>query len=263
MQILGVKVDDVSMEESLKKVEDWLSKKEENLSRKKYFITTPNLEIIKESQKNGDLRKTLNNADLAIPDSSRLSWLLKLSEEKSFLKRLEVFPVGILPGGLKMLLSQKELMQFEVVTGVDLMERLCLLAAEKGFTIGLLGAAPGVAEKAANCLQKKYKNLSITFTSSDTNLTIPKTDILFVALGHGKQEKWIDDNLLTVPVRVAMTVGGAFDYLSGNVPRAPQWMRSIGMEWLFRLIVQPWRITRQLSLVVFLIRILIKPPTGF
>ncbi len=77
-------------------------------------------------------------------------------------------------------------------------------------------------------------------------------DILFVALGHIKQEKWIADNLDRIPVHVAMGVGGAFDYLGGFVPRAPKLMRELGLEWLFRLVVQPWRIKRQLALIKYL-----------
>src|SRR3989338_5459360 len=78
-------------------------------------------------------------------------------------------------------------------------------------------------------------------------------DILFVAFGHIKQEKWIGKNLKKIPVKVAMGVGGAFDYLSGEVMRAPKFIRVLGLEWLFRLILQPWRIKRQLALVKYMI----------
>jgi len=73
-----------------------------------------------------------------------------------------------------------------------------------------------------------------------------------VALGHSKQEKWIVQNLPKLKVKVAMGVGGAFDYFSGKVPRAPKWIRDLGFEWLFRLMIQPWRIKRQISLVKYL-----------
>lgn len=85
-----------------------------------------------------------------------------------------------------------------------------------------------------------------------SNFAIPSVDILFVAFGHIKQEKWIAKNLDKIPAHVAMGVGGAFDYLSGGVSRAPKLMRDLGLEWLFRLIVQPWRIGRQLSLFRYL-----------
>jgi len=85
---------------------------------------------------------------------------------------------------------------------------------------------------------------------------IPQTDLLFIAFGPPKQEKWIANNLDKVPIKVAMGVGGAFDYLSGNVFRAPKWLRDLGMEWLFRLSLQPWRIKRQLSLLKFIFYVL-------
>lgn len=81
-------------------------------------------------------------------------------------------------------------------------------------------------------------------------------DILFVAFGSPKQEIWIAENLDKLPVRVAIGVGGAFDFVSGKVKRAPVWVRKIGLEWLFRLILQPWRIKRQLRLFKFVFLVL-------
>lgn len=284
MKILGVKVDNITMLGAIHLVEGWLSKKGQ------YYITTPNLEFIKDAQKDPDFKKILNNADLAIPDSSRLTWLLKLSTEKIFLKRIGIFLEGLIPSGVKYQKRDGEVIQFEVVTGVDLMERLCQIASEKAFTIGLLGGAPGVADKTRDCLVERYPKLKISIATSGGNIngrnlnghnnsieykvysiegkktkpktpntlyTIPYTDILFVAFGHGKQEKWIYQNLPKIPVKVAMGVGGAFDVISGKVPRAPAWMRNLGMEWLFRLLVQPWRIKRQLSLVKLLLVLLL------
>ena len=81
-------------------------------------------------------------------------------------------------------------------------------------------------------------------------------DILFVAFGAPKQEEWIYENLPHLPVKIAMGVGGAFDYLSGEVERAPKFVRLWGFEWLFRLIRQPWRLRRQVALLTFLLLIL-------
>ncbi len=249
MQILGVKVDQVNIKESVQRVEGWLG------GLGKHYVTTPNLEIIKTAQTDPKLKDILNKADLAIPDSSRLGWLKVLSEERNPFKRLLFFPAGFLP-------KLFHLTQFDTVTGVDLMDSLCKSSSEKGFTIGLLGGGQKVAENTAECLQKKYIGLKINFVNSKTQvncdgeseeLNIPKLDILFVAFGGGKQEKWIANNLDKIPVKVAMGVGGSFDYLSGNVPRAPRWLRVIGFEWLFRLIMQPWRIKRQIGLIKFLL----------
>ncbi len=101
-------------------------------------------------------------------------------------------------------------------------------------------------------LRESVANREVTFNN------IPPLDLLFVAFGHIKQEKWIANNLEKIPVKVMMGVGGAFDYLSGNVLRAPKWVRSLGLEWLFRLVLQPWRIKRQLSLFMFLWLIIVR-----
>ncbi len=284
MQILGVKVDQVSMDESISVVEGWLN------DSGKHYITTPNLEFIKAAQQDLEFKNILNQSDLAIPDSSRLGWLKDLIAEKSFPKRLLIFLQFLTPKNGNLTPIKSGLIHFDTVAGVDLMERLCKRCSEKGFVVGLLGGGPGVAEKTAERLQKKYPGIKIrVVASTDESLRvlsasspivhprrfapaasrwgaplaatprdgpsfqIPKLDILFVALGAPKQEKWIAANLDKIPVKVAMGVGGSFDYLSGNIPRAPKWLRSLSFEWLFRLLVQPWRIKRQLKLAGFLI----------
>lgn len=224
VDILGVKVDDLKMAEALAMVEKWI------WNPGKHYIVTPNPEFIVAAQKDPLFKKILNGADLSIPDGVGL----KLSG-----KVKNTFP------------------------GTDFMEELVKLSAEKGFTVGFLGSREGVAKKAAECLLKKYPGFKVSFAESggevDSNgqlkeqdLRLPATDLLFVAFGHIKQEKWIASNLDKIPVHVAMGIGGAFDYLSGSVPRAPIWMRKLGLEWLFRLMIQPWRIKRQLALIEYL-----------
>lgn len=228
--ILGVKIDDVNMDEALTRIEKWI------WNPGKHYIVTPNPEFVIAAQKDKLFKKILNGADLSIPDGSGL----KLS------------------GKVK-----------NTISGTDFMEELVRLAAEKGFVVGFLGGGKGVAEKTAECLKKKYPGLKVVFAESGgevdvdgqwsgSNFVIPPVDILFVAFGHIKQEKWIANNLEKIPVKIAMGVGGAFDYLSGSVPRAPKWMRSLGFEWLFRLTVQPWRITRQIMLLKYLWLIMVK-----
>lgn len=209
--ILGVKIDDINMEEAISIVDGWLSK------NGKHYIVTPNPEFLVTAEKNPQFKKILNEADLAIPDG-----------------------IGLRLGGVK-----------NTVTGTDFMERLCKLASEKGYSVGLLGGKDGVADMAAINLLRKYPKLQIKCIN-DSAPRIPPADILFAAFGHPKQEYWINENLPKIPVKVAMGVGGAFDYISGKVPRAPIWMRDLGLEWLFRLIVQPWRIKRQLSILKYI-----------
>src|SRR3989344_1408189 len=234
--ILGVKIDDLNMKEGLEVVEGWLSKSG------KHYIVTPNPEMLVEAQNNAEFKETLNKADLAIPDGK-----------------------GLQLAGIK-----------NNVPGVEFMENLVKLASEEGWTVGLLGAGEGVAGETAEILNQRYPNSNIVYAVqgvvipakeivnrlSTTGIQNQDTwipdqvrddknaaDLLFVALGHVKQEKWIAENLPKIPVKVAMGVGGSFDYISGKVPRAPKWLRNIGLEWLFRLIIQPWRIKRQLALL--------------
>lgn len=215
--ILGVKIDDVNMDQALEIVHQWLQKSE------KRYIVTPNPEFIMAAQKDLEFRKILNDADLSIPDGAGL----KLS------------------GKVK-----------NTVSGVDLMEKLVERSADWGATVGLLGGRDGVAEKTAECLLQKYPKIKIVFANDEK--ASGKCDFLFVAFGAPKQEKWIAENLPKLPVKVAMGVGGAFDYISGKTPRAPKWLRSLGLEWLFRLMIQPWRIKRQISLVKYLWLIYVK-----
>lgn len=213
VDILGVKINDVNMPEALSVVEKWI------WNPGKHYIVTPNPEMIVAAKYDPVFKKILNVADLSIPDGSGL----KLS------------------GKIK-----------NILAGTDFMEKLIELASEKAFTTGFLGGKDRVAKRCAECLLQKYPKLKVSFASGDTNAKIPPCDLLFVALGHKKQEKWIAQNLERIPVHVAMGVGGAFDYISGEVPRAPFWVRDLGLEWLFRLIIQPWRIKRQLALLKYL-----------
>lgn len=224
-EVLGAKIDDYSMEEILAKIKDWLSK------NTKHYVVTPNPEIIVKSYEDSRYKSILNDADLSIPD-------------------------GI---GLKLSGKVKN-----TVTGIDLMEKLTSLSKDWGFTIGLLGGEPGVAEKAADCLRMKYPGAKVVYAdwggiiddngewTEGNRKALVKVDILFVSFGPPKQEKWIAKNLNELPIKIAVAVGGAMDYIAGVIPRAPNWMRVLGFEWLFRLITQPWRIKRQIKLLKFL-----------
>ncbi len=254
IKVLGIRVDRITLDQSVKKILDWLK------GSAKKTVFTPNVEFIMAAQKDKQFYTILNNSNLNVPDSSRFSWVKTQIDEGSKIKKFLLwfsFPFSNFPG-------QKS---FPVVAGVDLMENLCGESAKRGFTIGLLGGRNGVADKTAECLKKKYPGIKINYSGDggaisnegemsdseklNTLYSIPNTDILFVAFGQVKQEKWIGENKGKIPAKVFMGVGGAFDYLSGQVPRAPQILRKIGLEWLFRLTIQPWRIKRFWALLEF------------
>lgn len=223
-KILGVGITDATQKEIL----EYIVKNLENF-KKKLFLVTPNPEFLVLANKNPTFKNILNRANLASVDGVGVIIAAKILGED-------------LKGRF---------------TGVDLVKSLCKEVEEKPITVGFLGGRDGVAERTAECLQKKHPKLKIVFAGEEwpndekdgKNLNV---DILFVSFGAPKQEFWISKNLDKLPVKIAIGVGGTFDYISGKIPRAPIFMRSIGLEWLFRLIVQPWRIKRQIALLEFI-----------
>ncbi|MGH7204315.1 MAG: WecB/TagA/CpsF family glycosyltransferase [Candidatus Levyibacteriota bacterium] len=203
----------------------------------KTFIITPNPEMLVYASKHLAYRDSLNSADVALPDG------------------IGLFVASHLLG--------KPLQ--ERITGVDFVEKLCETSHEMPLSIGFLGGRAGVAELAVNRLKHKYPWIKVVFVGEEWKDEAGENekwrmkegenrqiDILFVAFGVPRQEEWIVDHLDKLPVKAAMGVGGSFDFLSGKVRRAPKLIRVIGLEWLFRLIIQPWRWKRQLALFEFL-----------
>lgn len=223
-EVLGLKVTAESEKKILEHILDEIQK-----GTRKISIFTPNPEIIMYARTHPTFKTLFNKADISIPDG-----------------------VGVLLASI--LLGHG--IRYRV-TGVDLMEKLCkALSTESksAYSVGFFGGLGGVAEKTAECLQKKYSGLNVSYCSEtwdDKKIKAKKIDVLFVAMGCPKQEQWISENLAKIPVTIAMGVGGAFDFISGEVKRAPFIVRFFGFEWLYRLIVQPWRWKRQLALISF------------
>ena len=239
MEILGIKVDNVTFQEALEKAKKLID------SGEKHYIVTPNPEIVVKARGDPQFKKILNRASSAIPDG-----------------------VGLLLGA-RILGSKLS----ERATGTDLLEGLAALAAEHGFSLFLLGGGEGVAKRAAEKLKIKNEKLKIVGVGEGPQLGSdgkPKDnsdavwekkvvekinqvapDILAVAFGAPKQEKWIARNLPKLNVKLAIGVGGALDYISGEKSRAPIWVQKVGLEWLSRLISEPKRFKRQIALPYF------------
>jgi len=235
IELAGVKVDNVTLAESLGRLEEFLSEKTPHL------IATPNPEMIVASQEDEELFNILNNAHLRLPDGISM-----------------VVVSRILRTPLR-----------ERVTGIDFLLAAAERAAQKGWRIYLLGSAPGIAEKAARNLVSQYSGLKIIGThngffmpSEDPQVIeqIKKAqpDILFAGLGAGRQEKWLAAHLNELNVPVSVGVGGSFDVIAGKKQRAPGWVQALYIEWLYRLITEPQRWQRQLALPKFLYLTLIK-----
>jgi len=241
MKILDVKIQNLTEKQAKRKVAKFLN------MPKTQTIFTPNPEMLVAAHKDQYFKDILNEADLNIPDGF----------------------------GIRLWAKEK----VHRITGVDFFEEVCSLAEEKDKSVYLLGSGSekvlaGVEQK----LKKNFPNLRIAGKHIGSKIAFENTeygkvldldeaenekiideiidaapDVLFVALGHEKQEKWIYKYKEDLPsVKLAMGIGGTFDFYSGKVRRAPKWMRRIGMEWFFRLITQPWRVKRIFTaLVVF------------
>lgn len=227
INLLGVRIDNITMAEALGAIEGFLE------SGVPHIIVTADASGVVIAQDDEELRRIVNEADLVTPDSAGI-----LLASKLYGKPLK-----------------------EKVSGVDLAVELSSLAAKHGYPIFLLGAAPGIAEAAAENLKQRFPGLRIAgthdgyFTDDEPvvrRIAESGAKILFVAMGIPKQEKWIARHLDQLGVSVAMGVGGTYDVLSGRVHRAPEWMRRHGLEWAHRLARNPRKIGKVATLPRFL-----------
>ena len=259
INILGVNFDIITSIEAISRVDNWLSTYSGFFNfRKQYTIVTPNPEIVLKASKDLEYMEILNNADMSIPDGMGILWASKFKKiteaENSKWKRLSKFFVSLGFTALSKKYATTEIP--ERVTGVDLMEKICAMAGERGHSIFLLGASEGVAEKTAVKLIKKYPKLRVAGVYAGTPneedeskivelINSSKPEIVFVAYGAPKQELWLSRNLRKLEtVRVGMGVGGSFDFIAGVQKRAPEKIRKLGLEWLYRLYKQPSRVKR-------------------
>lgn len=225
VNIRGMLIDRVDMGEALSRIESFISE------GRPHRIVTVNLDYLRHSRRDKHFQDALNSADLAVADGAPLVWASRLFGHP-------------LP---------------ERVTGVDLADRCAELAAARGYRLFLLGAGPGVAEAVARVLEQKYPGLHIagTYTppfgdfSQEEEQRIhdrirqTRPEILLVGLPTPRQELWNHGHAEDWGVPVTIGVGAAFDMLSGLVRRAPRWMQRSGLEWLFRLWVEPRRLWKR------------------
>jgi N-acetylglucosaminyldiphosphoundecaprenol N-acetyl-beta-D-mannosaminyltransferase len=161
----------------------------------------------------------------------------------------------------------------ERVAGSDLIIELCAKAAQQRYRVFFLGGAPGVAEEAARRLQARYVNLQVVGTECPpfrelapeeqatltAHIRSARPDILFVAFGQPKGERWIDRHFAELEVPVSVQVGASLNFAAGRVHRAPHWMQAAGLEWAFRLALEPRRLfTRYARNAWFILRMVIR-----
>jgi N-acetylglucosaminyldiphosphoundecaprenol N-acetyl-beta-D-mannosaminyltransferase len=238
LDILGVRVDDVTYAEALALLREYAAG---GVAR---YVVTPNPEFVMAARRDPAFRAALASAALAVPDG----------------------------GGLLLAARLWGRPFREQVRGTDLVYQLAAAGAQSGQRWFFLGAGPGVAAAAGQRLATLYPGLQVAGAyagspdpADDADaraavLAVSPVDVLLVAYGAPRQELWMARNLPTLGVPVALGVGGVLDYVAGLVPRAPRWMQKLGIEWLYRLLRQPWRWRRQLALPCFALLALWETP---
>lgn len=240
VNLLGVKLNPVTMPQALAEAERYIRED------RPHMIVTTDASMLMRAHDDPNFRAIVNTADLVTPDGAGV----------------------VLAGRLLNIPIEAR------CAGCDMVSGLCEVAARLGRSVYLLGAAPGVAEKAAENLQRQIPGLQVAgchdgyFTPEQepqivAQIKQARPAVLFVALGIPRQEEWIRAHLEELGVPVCVGVGGSFDVISGLKKRAPVWMQRAGLEWLYRVVREPWRLPRLAALpriVILAFAELLRPP---
>lgn len=226
MKFMNTEIDNLTMGEALDRIDKLI---QEN---KNAFVVTPNVDHIIQLERGGELVEAYKHADLILTDGKPLIWISKWYGK----------PIK------------------EKISGSDLFPLLCNMAAKKGYKMFFLGAADGVAAKAAKNLMEKYKGLQVVGTYSPpkgfeqdaeemerikTMIRTSQPHILIVALGCPKQEFFILHNREELGVPISLGLGASIDFEAGNIKRAPKWMADHGLEWIYRITQDPKRLAKR------------------
>ncbi len=229
VSILGLPIQNVTMSEAVNDVYGFFGARESKI------VVTPNAEILQMYSTDPAVKEALEKADYIVPDG-----------------------VGVLLAAKRLGTPLKE-----KVAGVELSRNLLEKAAKEGGNVYLLGAKPGVAAEAKRCLEEEIPGVSIVgvqdgyFKPEEVPAIIEEinaldVDMLFVCLGAPKQEQWMAEHKKDLKVGVMLGLGGSLDIFSHTLKRAPQWMIQCRIEWLYRVLKEPYRIGRIANLPKFL-----------
>lgn len=232
MKILDVRIDEVTMNEAVEKVKIFLDED------KMHLICTPNPEMLMTAQNDEEFKRILNSSELNIPDGTGIVW----AAEK-------------LGNPLK-----------ERVAGFDFIHRIFELGKDKNISFYFLGSKPGVAETASKKIEEKYPGIKVVGTNDGyfsveeekrviKEINSKKPDVLLVAMGAPKQERFINKYKDKLNCKIAIGVGGCFDVISGNVKRAPKLFIKLRLEWLYRGLTDFRRLKRLGAIPRFMIAV--------
>lgn len=236
INILGIPVDRYTMDQTMTQIDGFIA------AGTPHLIITADACGIVQAQSDPQLKALYFVADLITPDSAGVLWAARRQCE----------PIG------------------ERVSGVDLVAKICERSADKGYRIFFLGAEPGIAELAAERMRLIHPGCNIVGArhgyfpaESDEvvaqEVALTKPDVLFVAMGIPRQEKFIQATSSIIGAKVAMGVGGSFDVFSGKTKRAPAIFQKLRAEWLWRLILNPTKISKVKLLPKFVALVLKQP----
>jgi N-acetylglucosaminyldiphosphoundecaprenol N-acetyl-beta-D-mannosaminyltransferase len=235
-EILGVPVHQVTMEQTIHLIGNLVN------SKKSHLIVTLGTEMIMAVRKKNELNEILQRASLIVPDGGGIIWAAKRLG-KPLMKKL---------------------------AGIELIEKICSISGENNWNLFFLGGRPGISEKAIQKLKQKFPSMKAVgahhgyFNQNEISsiLKKQKIDILFAGMGFPLQEKWILENIESFKIPVGIGVGGSLDVLSGVLKRAPEWMIRSNLEWLYRLLQEPRRWKRMMTIPEFMLIISFLSLTG-
>ena len=231
VDICGVSFDNVTIDEALAILKDFLS------SPTPKIVVTPNSEIVQACIEDSKIKTVISQADLTVPDGIGV-----------------IYASRILGRPIK-----------EKVAGFELAYRFLPVMADMGKKLFILGGKPGVAETAQKNLKAEFPNLEICgvhdgyFSDGSQIASLINTsgaDVVFVCLGAPKQEMWMVAHKNELKSSIMLGLGGSVDVYAGNVKRSPKLFVSLGLEWFYRLLKEPWRIKRMMKLPKFLISVI-------
>lgn len=241
IDILGVKIDKITKAEVLAKIKEFLSGVEQ------HYIVTVNPEFIVKAQQDAHFKDILNKADISVADGIGILWAARYQENKRTKEQKNIW--NVIKTGLSLIFYPSYYKQVlpEQIKGADLVQEIAKIAQEQSYSIGFIIPANGLSkiDEIKSGFLQLYPNLKINGYIAEENNNYNQNNILFVALGFPDQEKWIYDNLPSFNnIKLAIGVGGALDFISGKAKRAPKIIRTSGLEWLWRLLINPKRFKR-------------------
>ncbi len=226
IKLLNTYVNNLSMQETVHGIEKMIR------TGKKSYVVAVNVDVIMKIEHDKELKELTDKADMVLVDGRPLVWISKIHKRPIKAK----------------------------ISGSDLVPKLCEVAAEKGYTMFILGGKDGIAEKAKRRLEKKLPGIKIVgtyappFGFEKDELELAKInnmisefnpDMLITCFGCPKQEKFIYNNIAKYNAKVSICAGATVDFLAGNVKRAPGWMSEYGLEWFYRFLQEPKRMFKR------------------